>query len=76
MRKSTAAPATVPEGFWSSRGVFCEREWWWRRRGSGGEGGGGVGGDGDGSRGEGAGGEGAEVVAGPAAVRWRQGLRR
>jgi hypothetical protein len=64
MRKSTAAPATVPEGFWSSRGFVSQREWWRRRRGSGGEGDGGVGGDGNGSRGEGGGGEGAEVGGG------------
>ena len=55
---------------------FCEREWgWWRQRGSGGEGGGGVGGDGGGSRDEGAGCEGAEVVAGPAAVRFTAAAR-
>ena len=47
MRKSTAAPATVPEA--SSRGFVSQREWWRRRRGSGGEGGGGVGGDGNGT---------------------------
>jgi len=54
-----------PRGFLaSSRGFVSQREWWRRRRGSGGEGDGGVGGDGNGSRGEGGGGEGAEVGGG------------
>ena len=63
-KKHRGSSPTVPEGFWSSRGFVSQREWWRRRRGSGGEGDGGVGGDGNGSRGEGGGGEGAEVGGG------------